>query len=47
MRPRPVLASRHPVDLSSMKTIAIVEDEPAIRSNYAAAFERNGYAVRA
>lgn len=29
-----------------MKTIAIVEDEPAIRSNYAAAFERNGYAVR-
>jgi two-component system, OmpR family, response regulator len=28
------------------KTIAIVEDEPSIRSNYAAAFERNGYAVR-
>jgi two-component system OmpR family response regulator len=28
------------------KLIAIVEDEPAIRSNYAAAFERNGYAVR-
>lgn len=28
------------------KLIAIVEDEPSIRSNYAAAFERNGYAVR-
>jgi len=28
------------------KQIAIVEDEPAIRDNYAAAFERNGYAVR-
>jgi len=28
------------------KLIAIVEDEPAIRANYAAAFERNGYAVR-
>jgi two-component system OmpR family response regulator len=28
------------------KAIAIVEDEPAIRSNYAAAFERNGYTVR-
>lgn len=28
------------------KVIAIVEDEPAIRSNYAAAFERNGYSVR-
>ena len=29
-----------------MKTIAIVEDEPAIRDNYAAAFTREGYAVR-
>jgi two-component system OmpR family response regulator len=28
------------------KLIAIVEDEPAIRANYAAAFERTGYAVR-
>ncbi|HEY4368077.1 MAG TPA: proteobacterial dedicated sortase system response regulator [Steroidobacteraceae bacterium] len=28
------------------KLIAIVEDEPAIRDNYAAAFQRNGYAVR-
>lgn len=28
------------------KLIAIVEDEPAMRANYAAAFERNGYAVR-
>ncbi|MBC7982977.1 MAG: proteobacterial dedicated sortase system response regulator [Candidatus Obscuribacterales bacterium] len=28
------------------KTIAIVEDEPAIRDNYAAAFQRNGYSVR-
>jgi two-component system OmpR family response regulator len=29
------------------RQIAIVEDEPAMRDNYAAAFERNGYAVRA
>ena len=29
-----------------MKQIAIVEDEPAIRDNYAAAFKREGYAVR-
>jgi two-component system OmpR family response regulator len=29
------------------KLIAIVEDEPAIRENYAAAFTREGYAVRA
>jgi two-component system OmpR family response regulator len=29
-----------------MKLIAIVEDEPAIRDNYAAAFTREGYAVR-
>lgn len=29
------------------KLIAIVEDEPAIRDNYAAAFVREGYAVRA
>ncbi len=28
------------------KVIAIVEDEPAIRDNYAAAFPREGYAVR-
>jgi two-component system, OmpR family, response regulator len=28
------------------RTIAIVEDEPAIRDNYAAAFSREGYAVR-
>jgi two-component system, OmpR family, response regulator len=28
------------------KTIAIVEDEPAIRDNYAAAFQRQGYSVR-
>jgi len=29
------------------KLIAIVEDEPAIRENYAAAFTREGYTVRA
>src|ERR1700741_2046888 len=29
------------------RLIAIVEDEPAIRDNYAAAFAREGYAVRA
>ena len=29
-----------------MKLIAIVEDEPAIRDNYAAAFKREGYGVR-
>lgn len=28
------------------KLIAIVEDEPAIRENYAAAFQRSGYGVR-
>ena len=28
------------------RQIAIVEDEPAMRDNYAAAFERSGYAVR-
>src|SRR5262245_4397561 len=28
------------------KLIAIVEDEPAIRDNYAAAFTREGYTVR-
>jgi two-component system OmpR family response regulator len=28
------------------RTVAIVEDEPAIRDNYAAAFAREGYAVR-
>ena len=28
------------------RQIAIVEDEPAMRDNYAAAFERGGYAVR-
>src|ERR1700729_2318676 len=30
----------------AMKLIAIIEDEPAIRDNYAAAFTREGYAVR-
>src|ERR1700754_1111785 len=36
-----------PVALAPMKKlIAIVEDEPAIRDNYAAAFSREGYAVR-
>jgi len=29
------------------KLIAIVEDEPAIRDNYSAAFSRHGYSVRA
>lgn len=29
------------------KLIAIVEDEPAIRDNYTAAFQRHGYSVRA
>lgn len=29
------------------RTIGIVEDEPAIRDNYAAAFAREGYSVRA
>jgi two-component system OmpR family response regulator len=29
------------------RLIAIVEDEPAMRDNYAAAFERSGYSVRA
>src|SRR5688572_21843108 len=28
------------------KVIAIVEDEPAIRDNYTAAFQRHGYSVR-
>ena len=28
------------------KVIAIVEDEPAIRDNYAATFQRHGYSVR-
>ena len=28
------------------RLVAIVEDEPAIRENYAAAFTREGYAVR-
>jgi two-component system OmpR family response regulator len=36
-----------PVALSAMKRlVAIVEDEAAIRDNYAAAFTREGYAVR-
>lgn len=36
-----------PTNLLAMKKlIAIVEDEPAIRDNYAAAFARSGYAVR-
>ena len=29
------------------KSIDIVEDEPAIRDNYTAAFQRSGYSVRA
>lgn len=29
------------------KVIAIIEDEPALRENYSAAFQRHGYAVRA
>ena len=29
------------------RQVAIVEDEPAIRDNYAAAFTREGYVVRA
>jgi len=29
------------------KVIALVEDEPALRDNYAAAFQRQGYGVRA
>jgi two-component system, OmpR family, response regulator len=32
--------------IQRVKLIAIVEDEPAIRDNYAAAFTREGYAVR-
>jgi two-component system OmpR family response regulator len=28
------------------KTIAIVEDEPALRKNYSAALARNGYQVK-
>jgi two-component system, OmpR family, response regulator len=31
---------------NAVKLIAIIEDEPAIRDNYAAAFAREGYAVR-
>src|SRR5512138_3608121 len=31
---------------SMKKVIGIVEDEPAIRDNYAAAFQRHGYSVR-
>jgi len=35
-----------PIDFRNMsKRIAIVEDEAAIRENYAAAFRREGYAV--
>src|ERR1700709_887140 len=33
--------------MSMKRTVAIVEDEPAIRDNYAAAFTREGYLVRA
>src|SRR5258708_38468481 len=29
------------------RLVAIIEDEPAIRENYASAFTREGYAVRA
>jgi two-component system OmpR family response regulator len=28
------------------RVIALVEDEPALRDNYAAAFQRHGYGVR-
>src|SRR5947207_10576013 len=34
------------LQLTMKRLIAIVEDEPAIRDNYAAAFTREGYAVR-
>src|SRR3569833_2336430 len=33
--------------MAMKRTVAIVEDEPAIRDNYAAAFTREGYVVRA
>jgi two-component system OmpR family response regulator len=43
----PRAAPHEAVALALMKKlIAIVEDEPAIRDNYAAAFSREGYAVR-
>ena len=32
--------------MAMKRTVAIVEDEPAIRDNYAAAFTREGYVVR-
>src|SRR5881227_3897183 len=34
------------LQLTMKRTVAIVEDEPAIRDNYAAAFTREGYVVR-
>jgi two-component system OmpR family response regulator len=38
---------RRPEEFELAKRIAIVEDEPAIRDNYAAALRREGYAVDA
>ncbi len=35
----------NPEDFNVAKRIALVEDEPAIRDNYAAAFRREGYVV--
>jgi two-component system OmpR family response regulator len=40
------LCSTQPHRRRMKKVIAIVEDEPAIRDNYAAAFQRQGYSVR-
>ena len=37
---------RAPIIVPMKRLIAIVEDEPAIRDNYAAAFTREGYIVR-
>lgn len=46
--PSALTSCAQPVALSVVKRlVAIVEDEPAIRDNYAAAFAREGYAVRA
>src|SRR4030095_10521895 len=43
----PRSASRRAVYASAMRRIAIVEDEPAIRANYADALRRHGYEVAA
>ena len=45
-RPRPRASVHTPIIASMKRLIAIVEDEPAIRDNYAAAFTREGYVVR-